>query len=210
MPFCSASSCLIKSPHPTAVMKLTPNTKPHPIRALLATLCLFIAILCTSQSYAAFNQFSVGLNFGSDDGANGTGARALGSTDIAGIPAVGQANWNNMPGANGTSSGGAVLDNSGNATSVGVTWATALGTYSSGGNNGFVSVPDHTLTMGYIDNGGTATVTITNLPAQLTGSGYDVYVYAVYDTPGRGGTYSIVDGLNTSTVLRAPLPLLSD
>jgi hypothetical protein len=41
-------------------------------------------------------------------------------------------------------------------------------------------------------------------------SHFDVYVYALFDTPNRGGTYSIVDGTNASTVLRAAVPLNSD
>lgn len=169
---------------------------------------LLLPLLLGVSSYAGFNQFSIGLNLGSDDANNGTGARALAPTDVAGLPAVAQGNWNNLPGVSGGA--GSLLDNNGNATVAGVAWFSALGTWSSGGNNAFVSVPDHTMTMGYLDNGATATVTLTNLPPQLTVAGYDVYVYAVFDTPGRGGTYSIVDGLNNSTVLKAPVPLNSD
>jgi uncharacterized protein YjdB len=177
--------------------------------SLLAVIVTSLAVV--EPGSAGFNQFSIGLNFGSNDGNNGTGARALAATDIAGLPAVAQGNWNNMPGVSGTSSDGSVLDNNGAATTAGVIWTSALGTWSSGGNNGFpADSPDHTLMMGYLDNGATATVTLTNLPSQLTAGGYDVYVYALFDTPNRGGTYSIVDGTNSATVLRAAVPLNSD
>jgi hypothetical protein len=185
-----------------------PNSRPANL-VRLAALAFSLAIV--ESSNAGFNQYSIGLNLGSDDANNGAGTRALAPTDVAGLPAVAQANWNNLPGVTGSIGGGTVVNNSGNATTVGVIWASALGTWSSGGNNAFpASSADHTLMMGYLDNGGTATVTITNLPSQLTASGYDVYVYALFDTPNRGGTYSIVDGLNPSTVLKAPVPLNSD
>jgi hypothetical protein len=168
-------------------------------------------MLLGASGFAAVNQFSIGLNFGADDANNGTFPRALNPTDVAGLAAVAQANWNNLSSGGQTSGSGAGLaDNSGNATSVGITWNSTLPTYSSGGNNMFVTTNDHILMMGYLDNGGTATVTITNIPSQLTTGGYDVYVYALFDTANRGGNYSIVDGLNTSTVLRGPRPLNSD
>jgi hypothetical protein len=196
-------------------MKTTRNFHPTTTSTVLqktarSAAVILIALCLGAQSYAGFNQFSVGLNFGSDNANNGTGARALNPTDVAGLPAVAQANWNNMPGLTGNSSGGAVVDNNGTATAAGVTWVSALGTWSSGANNQFASVPDHTLMMGYLDNATTATVNITNLPSQLTANGYDVYVYALYDTANRGGTYSIVDGLNTSTVLKPAQPFNAD
>jgi Concanavalin A-like lectin/glucanases superfamily/Bacterial Ig-like domain (group 2) len=168
------------------------------------------ALLVAGQSYAGFSQYSIGLNFGSDNAQNGTGSRALGSTDVAGLPAVAQPNWNNLPGVSGNLSGGGLVDNAGNPMSAGVTWASALGTYSSGGNNAFPAGPDQVMMLGYLDNGATATVTVTNLPSQLTAKGYDVYVYALFDTPNRGGTYSIVDGLNPAIVLKAAQPFNSD
>jgi Concanavalin A-like lectin/glucanases superfamily len=176
-------------------------------RALLA----FATMLLAGSSFAAINQFSIGLNFGADDANNGTFPRALNPTDVAGLPAVAQANWNNISSVGQTSGSSVGLaDNGGNVTSAGVTWAATLPTWSSGPNNMFVTTNDHVLMMGYLDNGGTATVTVTNIPSQLTTSGYDVYVYALYDTANRGGTYSIVDGLNTSTVLRGPRPFNAD
>jgi hypothetical protein len=179
-------------------------TKPH--TTALVLLAASMTLLLASSSFAGINQFSIGLNLGSDGG-NNAGTGSLNPTDVAGLPAVAQANWNNLPGVSGGIPN--VTDNGGNATSAGAAWFSALGTWSSGGNNAFVSTNDHTLMQGYLDNGGTATVTITNIPSQLT-SGYDVYIYALFDTANRGGTYSIVDGLNTSTVLSGPRPLNSD
>jgi hypothetical protein len=175
-----------------------------------ALIAAAMTLLLAISSFAGVNQFSIGLNLGSDGG-NSPGTGSLNPTDVAGLPAVAQANWNNLPSAAQTAGGAAGLtDNNGNVTTAGVTWVSGLPSWSSTGNNAFVSTNDHTLMQGYLDNGGTATVTITNIPGQLTTSGYDVYVYALYDTANRGGTYSIVDGLNTSTVLKAPQPFNAD
>lgn len=166
---------------------------------------VLMALLMANLTYAGFNQFSIGMKLGSDN--TRTGNSSLNPTDSAGLPAVSQINWNNLPGV----SGSAILtDNGGNTTTVGVAWTSPTGTWSSGGNSAFPAGPDQVLMNGYLDNGGTATVTVTNLPSQLTAKGYDVYVYAVFDTPNRGGTYSIVDGLNPSTVLSQPVGLNSD
>jgi hypothetical protein len=165
------------------------------------------ALLLAGSSFGGINQFSIGLNLGADGG-NSAGTGSLNPTDVAGLPAVAQADWNNLSGISGTAAN--VTDNNGNPTSAGVTWSSPTGTWSSQGNNAFVSATDHTLMQGYLDNGGTATVTITNIPSQLTTAGYDVYIYALFDTPNRGGTYSIVDGLNNATVLKPAVPFNSD
>lgn len=172
-----------------------------------AFLAATMALLLAGTSFAAVNQFSIGLNLGADGG-NNPGTGSLNPTDVAGLPAVSQGNWNNLAGVSGSTPN--VTDNNGSPTSAGVAWLSALGTWSSGGNNLFTSTTDHTLMQGYLDNAATATVTITNIPSQLTTSGYDVYVYALFDTPNRGGTYQIVDALNTSTALTGLSPLNSD
>jgi hypothetical protein len=164
-----------------------------------------MALLLGNLAYAGFNQFSIGMKLGSDN--TRTGNSTLNPTDTAGLPAVSQINWNNLPGISGAAT---LTDNAGNTTSAGVAWSTPTGTWSSGANSAFPAGPDQVLMNGYLDNGGTATVTITNLPSQLTTKGYDVYVYALFDTPNRGGTYSIVDGLNPSTVLTKVVGLNSD
>jgi Concanavalin A-like lectin/glucanases superfamily/Bacterial Ig-like domain (group 2) len=187
-------------------MKTPSSLITKPCATIQALVAVAMTLLLASSSFAGINQFSIGLNLGSDGG-NNPGTGSLNPGDVAGLPAVAQANWNNLAAVSGSLPN--VTDNNGNATSAGVAWFSGTGTWSSGGNNAFVSTNDHTLMQGYLDNGGTATVTITNIPSQLT-SGYDVYVYALFDTANRGGTYSIVDGLNTSTVLRTPRPLNSD
>src|SRR5258708_5342857 len=195
------------------------KTKQHPhcsvfTKSLLVA-CRFavvviIALCVGKHSFAGgISQYSIGLKFG-PDATGGGGGVPMAPTDVAGLPAVSQANWNNMPTITGTTNGAGVVDNSGAATSAGVTWVSPTGVWASGGNNAFPAGTDHNLMLGYLDNGGTATITITNLPSQLTTSGYDVYVYALYDTANRGGTYSIVDGLNTATVIKPAQPFNAD
>jgi hypothetical protein len=168
----------------------------------LATVSLSV-LACASAARAGFNQYSIGLNFGSSDGNNNNNGRvrALADGDVAGLPAVQQPFWNNMAGATGFTN--SVVNNSGAPISVDVTWNSPLGTWSSGPNtaNFFATnTPNNILAMGYLDNGTTTTVAITNLPSNFTANGYDVYVYTFFDTPNRGGTYTIVDAF-TSTVL---------
>ena len=174
--------------------------------ATILAIAAAMTLLLPNSSFAGINQFSIGLNLGSDGG-NNAGTGALNPGDVAGVPAVAQANWNNLPGVSGSQPN--VTDNNGSPTSAGVVWNSALGTWSSQGNNFFTSTTDHTLMQGYLDNGGTATLTITNIPSQLTTSGYDVYVYALFDTPNRGGTYQIFD-VSGTTPLTGLLPLNSD
>jgi hypothetical protein len=151
----------------------TPSSLTKPYATTQALLVAAMTLLLASSSVAGINQFSIGLNSGSDGG-NNPGTGSLNPGDVAGLPAVAQANWNNLGAVSGSLPN--VTDNNGNATSAGVAWFSGTGTWSSGGNNAFVSTNGHTLMQGYLDNGGTATVTITNIPSQLT-SGYDVYVY---------------------------------
>ena len=172
--------------------------------ALKLAIVSLSVLACASAARAGFNQYSIGLNFGANNANNDNNGRvrALADVDVAGLPAVQQPFWNNMPDATGYSN--AVVNNSGAPISVGVAWNSPLGTWSSGANtaNFFsTNTPNNILAMGYLDNGTTTTVTITNLPANFTANGYDVYVYTFFDTPNRGGTYTIVDAFNTSTVL---------
>jgi hypothetical protein len=95
---------------------------------------------------------------------------------------------------------------SANPTSASVTWSSP-NTWSSAQrgeeNNTAPPGPDRNLMLGYIDTGNTAatgaTVTVSNLPGEITDFGYDVYVYAhggVNDT--RFGDYTI-GGVTKST-----------
>lgn len=132
---------------------------------------------------ASLNQYSIGFNFGSDE-PNGGNLGGLLPSDVAGVPAVAQANWNNFAGASGNVGDG-ITDNSGALTSVGVSW-TSANTWASwgrgteaNGSNILSGTADNVLFRGYLDTGNatTTTVTVTNLPSQLTLGGYDVYVY---------------------------------
>jgi hypothetical protein len=167
-----------------------------------------VTVLLAGTSFAGFNQYSLGLKFGADQ-ANST----IQPTDLVGLPAVAQLNWNNISGAAGNFSG-LTADNGGVAviSSVGVTWA-GPNTWASGGNSAsfLPDSPNTNLVHGYLDTatGGTTLVTLTNLPTDLTTAGYDIYIYAVGDTAGRGGSYNVIDA-NTSAVLKPFQPFKED
>jgi hypothetical protein len=175
-------------------------------RKIIASSLSIVAMACTAQ--AGVNQFSIGLKFGTDSTGGLIGSRTvttLAPADVAGLPAVAQQNWNNLTGA--TGSNPAIVDNNGNSlATVGLTW-NAPGLWANGNNGAALlpGTPDNVLQYTYLDNSspGWTTVAITNLPSQLTTSGYDVYIYTLGDTGGRGGAYGIVDPVNTNTILGA-------
>lgn len=151
--------------------------------------------------------YSIGLNFGADE-PNGAGTATLSATDKAGAPGVAQSNWNNLTTLSGSETGTIVANAGGSsaATSVQVDW-TSNNTWSSTGrgeeNNQFTG-PDLALMTGYLDTGNatTTSVTISGLPSDLTGGGYDVYVYALGGVAGgRAGGYRILDA-GTKAVLK--------
>jgi len=149
--------------------------------------------------------YRIGLNFGADE-ASGDKQGTLAAADVAGVPGVAQANWNNLSLLSGTNSA-VVADVAGTSqpTSLTVQWNSA-NTWSSTGrgetNNAFTGA-DRALMLGYLDtpSAGLTTVTLQNVPAELASKGYDVYVYALGGVGGRGGSYRIVDA-KTGTVLR--------
>src|ERR1022692_3296474 len=183
-------------------------------RKITASSLSIVALACTA--HAGSNQFSIGLKFATDDGNGLIGSRpvlTLAPTDVAGLPAVAQQNWNNLTGAT-NSFNPAITDNNGNPlATVGVTW-NAPSIWGNGANGAafLPGTPDNVLQYTYLDNSspGWTTITITNLPSQLTTSGYDVYVYGLGDTGGRGGAYGIVDPANTNTLLKAFVPYVED
>jgi len=161
-----------------------------------------------SSPVPAVRPYSIGLNFGADEVSGGKQG-TLAPSDAAGVPGVAQANWNNLTGANGTNVVGIVADTEGEVatnTTVSVSWV-SNGTWASAGsrgeNNNLLTGPDLALTIGYLDTGAptTTSVTITNLPSELTSNGYDVYVYAMGGVGGRGGGYRILDAA-TKAVLK--------
>jgi hypothetical protein len=147
--------------------------------------------------------FSIGLSFGANE-SNAT----INATSVAGVASVAQANWNNLSGLSGTNT--SVVASSGGTstpTTAVVKWVSngtwAIATRGEpNGTNFAVGTPNRLLMEGYLDTGNatTTTVTITNLPGQLTSSGYDLYVYALGGVAGRGGSYRILDAA-TGTVL---------
>ncbi|MCL4177898.1 MAG: hypothetical protein KJ072_09150 [Verrucomicrobia bacterium] len=145
---------------------------------------------------------SIGLNFGASQAGG-----ALTAADVAGVPTVAQANWNNLNGQSGTNNT-VIGDASGSAqtTEVIVDW-NSNNLWSSTGageeNNGLTGV-DRTLMTGYLDTEAdtTTTVTISGIPDSLVQGefGYDVYVYALGGVAGRGGAYRVVDPASGSVI----------
>jgi hypothetical protein len=152
----------------------------------------------------ASRTYSIGLKFGAD---YTTYPSTMAPTAVAGVPGVQQANWNNIYTDAGTTNK-LVADKAGTAvtTAAQVTWNSAdiwatLG--ESGESNNILNGADAVLMTGYLDSGSptTTTVTITNIPTDLTSGGYDVYVYACGSVGTRGGGYNIVDA-KTGQVLK--------
>ena len=145
--------------------------------------------------------YSIGLNFGAEQ-TNAT----LAATNVAGVPRAAQANWNNLSGASGTNHNVLADDQgAGKPTAVTVTWSSTRTFASTGAgaeNNAFPTNADRVLMTGYLDTGNatTTSVAIANIPARLTTSGYDVYLYALGEAGGRGGAYRILDSLSQQVI----------
>jgi hypothetical protein len=158
----------------------------------------------TPVSDLAARPYSIGLNFGADEPA-GANQGTLAPLDITGV--VPQANWNNLTGPNGTNVNDIVADTAFETaapTAVEVSWV-SNGTWASTGRgeeNNQLTGADLTLTLGYLDTGNatTTSVTITNIPGQLTGGGYDVYVYALGGVGGRGGAFRILNAADQAVL----------
>lgn len=150
-----------------------------------------------TQKSRGTHTYGIGLNLG----ANESGAQ-LGAADVVGANGVAQANWNNLYGNNSADTGpvgNIVADNNGASAATTVTVEfDSPNTWESTGrgeeNNDFTA-PDSNLMTGYADTGAdtTTTVTVSNIPSQLTGAGYDVVVYYLGGVPDKGGGYRIVD-----------------
>ena len=143
--------------------------------------------------------YTIGLNFGADE-PDGGNLFAVAASESAGAPGFAQSNWNNFSGATGT--GVSLADGTGADSGVSVEWA-SNGSWAStgrsegnGDNFGGGAGADFNLMGGYLDTGDptTTTVTLTGLPGDLTGGGYDVVVYALGGVAaGRSGGYRVVD-----------------
>ncbi len=121
---------------------------------------------------------SIGINFGS----NRPGGE-IAPTETAGV--VAQANWNNAPNQNGSTSditgpvAGTVVDDSNAATGVTVNWSASKATWNA--NNSFTG-GDAKLMKGYLDSKGTNTVTVSDIDY----AAYHVYVYVGQDKVSTG------------------------
>jgi hypothetical protein len=175
---------------------------------------------------------TIGLHFLYRDNVGNTNGNALAATDLAGVPAYAQTNWNNLstaiaPGSNQMATNRAVIDSSGAATTVAVSWSCPDNYTESGGNMNTQGTPDGNLMNPFLDNLGNANVGITNpfnmfdttvnyrndwplvyltgLKAWMTAQGvaaYDVVIYCDGDaTSGRVGEYWAVNASGTPTAL---------
>jgi hypothetical protein len=168
--------------------------------ALMVAAALAATALASPAQAGPMTQ-TIGIKFGADD-PPGIGS-ALGPLEIAGVPGVRTAHWNNLVGNTGSIGAGVVVrDDFGIATTTGtsVTWSSS-NTWSSIGrgenNNNFpAGSADFRLMQGYLDNspGNPTTVTIKNLPPDFANGKYDVYLYFLGGVAGRFGDYT-VDGI---------------
>ncbi len=152
----------------------------------------------TQSITSASRNIAIGVNFGADQ-PNDAGTFVLGATDRAGVPGLAQSNWNNLAGMTGSAT--AMADANGVATGLSVEWTSnntwaSTGIGETNGDNFMVGTPDHQLMAGYLDTGDPtkSTVTISGIPANLTETGYDLYVYALGGVAaGRSGAYRVVN-----------------
>ena len=143
---------------------------------------------------------------GAAGGASGTTADfmplpAMSPTEVAGVKPV--AHWNSAQGPMGQITGLAQSDAT--LTAATATWNSPPGASGPGvWRNGFADAPGNTRMMnGYLDPLSTAmpaTVTVSNLPADMAAAGYDVYVYCVGEVPSGTRTYRYAIGTSSITV----------
>jgi len=128
------------------------------------------------------------------------GGVAMAATEVAGVVRV--AHWNTASLATGSLT--SLVASTGAATAAAVSWS---------GENVFQlgiadAAGDARMMKGYLDPFGTATITVTALPASLATRGYDLYVYANGDVPTgqtRSGSY-IVAGMTMTLTQAANTP----
>ncbi|MBC7773039.1 MAG: hypothetical protein H7210_11125, partial [Pyrinomonadaceae bacterium] len=123
------------------------------------------------------------------------GQTAMTSTEIAGVKPA--ARWNNAPGASGSLT--AFADNQGNSMNCGLTWTAGTGGV---WRLSWPDAPGNTRMMnGYLDPisaSAPAKVEVTGLPSSITGSGYDVYVYAY--GPLSSGTRTSIYAIGSTSI----------
>lgn len=139
---------------------------------------------------------TIAIHFGSDE-PDGAMMSMLEPDEVAGVPDVETANWNNTSGPVGMREN-LIRDTDGEATETDamVDWDTT-NTWSSSGrggeeNNNFIGA-NRKLMLGYLDqnaDGVLTRVTIRRLPEDMAEC-YDVYIYMLGGVPGRGGEYDV-------------------
>ena len=172
----------------SAVVQLESNNQIAATSAVTVTASGFLDLTGSSslQTTPGSGASAISLDF-QGGGPNGTPA-VMGPTEVAGVYATDQ--WNTGIGASNTT-GLALNNNTGAATTASAVWDAFLTTWSTGitdspGNNRMMD--------GYLDpEGAVGTVTISGLPAAFTSGGYSVYVYYDGDlqTDPRVGQYTI-------------------
>lgn len=164
------------------------------IRTLVSVaVCVGIVVSWQSRATAA----AINLNFNSTS-LRGTDVQgedsSLEATDLAGLPAIASANYNNLAGSTGTTLPLNLDD--GSPSTATVTYASSGSVYTIG--IGGIDNPNDELMNGYLDTNAdnATTVSIVNIPASFQASGYNVYVYADGDgNNSRRASYS--DGTTT-------------
>jgi hypothetical protein len=126
---------------------------------------------------------SIGVNF---IGGNNAGGASV--TGPAGV--VSQSNWNNEN--TNASADAAIVTDDGASAGATLTWSSnnVWSTGAAGTNQ------NGNLMQGYLDDSATATTTVSlsNLPSSIAGTGstpYNVILYIAGDTAGRGGNYTV-------------------
>ena len=154
-----------------------------------------IVLVCAGTLCGSPNGTSIGINFAADE----PEGNALGFVEgAAGV--LGTVNWNNFELLDGFDEP-LVMDVSGatSPSTATVEWASANTWSSDGrGNEDLNDAPegdDRALMLGYLDTNADdpTIITVNDLDAAFTASGYDVYVYALGGVLGRGGDYTIGD-----------------
>ena len=144
--------------------------KPKFQRSRLLALPLMITLAGAHAQAAS----SISLNFNSGAGTVTTAAKISGALPIAGNL------WNNISG--GSSSVGSLKDNTGTATTAGVTWAVSS-IWQSASGGATATSENGNLTRGYLDDGGSGwSATITNNPYLLSN------IYLIHGTDQTQGT----------------------
>jgi len=152
------------------------------LRFRSAAMALAAAVSLCGAAHAQ----SIGIDW---FGGNGTGDQTMMlPTDIAGV--VSQGNWNSFLGVSGTQP---LNLSTGAASGASITWGMSPNDWDTNINE--TTSANHKMMLGYLDTNDTSitTLTVSGLPASVTGLGYNVIVYYDGDngTSHRAGRYEV-------------------